>query len=99
MKKVEFLRTAEIELDEAVEYYNQQLHGLGDEFLSEALDSIKRICEYPEAWQELTKRTRRCLMHRFPFGIIYQNREDFILVVAVANLHREPTYWHERMNG
>jgi toxin ParE2 len=99
MMKIEFLESAQYELDDAVEYYNQQKSGLGIEFLSEIIDSLNRISEYPDAWQELTKRTRRCLIHRFPYGIIYQNRNDMILIVAVANLHRKPTYWHDRTSG
>jgi len=99
MMKIEFLESAQYELDDAVEYYNHQKSGLGIEFLSEIIDSLNRISEYPDAWQKLTKRTRRCLIHRFPYGIIYQNRNDMILVVAVANLHRKPTYWHDRTSG
>jgi hypothetical protein len=30
-------------------------------------------------------------------GIIYQIREKEILVVAVANLHRKPDYWKDRI--
>jgi len=33
----------------------------------------------------------------FPYGVIYQEREDFILIVAIANLHRKPNYWAERL--
>ena len=93
MMNIEFLEPAQYELDGAVEYYNQQLDGLGSEFLSEVIDSLGRIAEYPDAWQQLSNRTRRCLLHRFPYGIIYQKREDLILVVAISNLHRKPDYW------
>lgn len=44
--KVEFLESAQYELDETVEYYNQQRNNLGFEFLSEVIDSIGRISEY-----------------------------------------------------
>lgn len=99
MKNIEFLESAEVELDETVIFYNQQLLGLGDELLSEAVFALERIRKHPNAWQKLSKRTRRCLMHRFPYGIIYQERDDVILIVAVANLHREPTYWQERISS
>lgn len=72
MENVEFLQFAEIELDEAFEYYNQQLQGLGEEFLSQALEPIERIRLYSGAWQKLTERTRSCLMHRFPYCIVNQ---------------------------
>jgi hypothetical protein len=95
--RIRFLDIAQIELDQAIEYYNYESPGLGDEFLTEVLKVIDRIGEFPEAWHRLSKRTRRCQTRRFPYGIIYQIREDEILVVAVANLHRHPAYWKGRL--
>ena len=95
--KISLLESAQIELDETIEYYNYESFGLGDDFLKEFLTALKRIGEFPEAWQPCTKRTRRCQTRRFPYGIIYQIREQEILVIAVANLHREPDYWKERI--
>ncbi len=95
--RIRFLDIAQIELDQAIEYYNYESPGLGDEFLIEVLKVIDRIGEFPEAWHRLSKRTRRCQTRRFPYGIIYQIREDGILVVAVANLHRHPDYWKGRL--
>ncbi len=95
--KINFLEIAQIELDEAVEYYNYEVPGLGDAFLSEVLDALDRIGKYPEAWHPSSKRTRRCQTRRFPYGIIYQVREQELLVVAVANLHRKPDYWKDRL--
>ena len=39
---------------------------------------------------------RRCLVRRFPYGIIYGIEEDTIVVVSFAHLHRKPFYWIER---
>ena len=83
-------------MDESFAYYEQQVTGLGHDFLAEILATLKRIKENPEAWHSFSNRTRRCLVNRFPFGIIYQLRKDEILVVAVAHLHRKPAYWRNR---
>jgi plasmid stabilization system protein ParE len=95
--KVRLLAIAEAELDEAVAYYNSEEPGLGYWFLSEALDAIDRIKEFPNAWQPFHRGTRRCRLRHFPYGVIYQTDEDGILVVAVAHLHREPDYWCDRI--
>lgn len=95
--RIRFLEIAQIELDEAIKYYNYELLGLGETFLTEVLNTLDRIGEFPEAWHPCSKRTRRCQTRRFPYGIIYQIRKDEILVIAIANLHRKPDYWKDRL--
>ena len=97
--KIRFLEIAQLELNEAVEYYNSESAGLGDSFLLEALNAIERIKHFSEAWHPFTNSTRRCQLHRFPYGLMYQILDDEILIVAVANLHRKPDYWKDRIKG
>jgi toxin ParE2 len=92
-----FLEIAQKELDDAIEYYNYEVQGLGDAFLAEVLNALDRISKFPEAWHPCSKRTRRCQTRRFPYGVIYQIREKEILIVAIANLHRKPEYWKDRI--
>jgi len=95
--RIRFLEIAQIELDDAIAYYNYEAPGLGDVFLTEVLRALDRIGAYPEAWHPCSNRTRRCQTRRFPYGIIYQIKKDEILIVAIANLHREPDYWKDRI--
>jgi hypothetical protein len=94
---ISFLEPARAELIEAVEYYNYEQTGLGDAFLIEIIRALERIRRYPDAWQPLSASTRRCKTRRFPYGIIYHQRESEILVVAVAHLHRKPFFWKNRL--
>lgn len=96
---IRFLQIAEIELDEAVAFYNYEACGLGNNFLCEVLKALDRILEFPEAWQPCSAKARKCLVRRFPYGIIYQIRDNEILVVAIANLHRTPEYWKDRISS
>jgi hypothetical protein len=41
---------------------------------------------------------RRCLVKRFPYGILYGIDVDKIFVVAIMHLHRKPGYWLSRIN-
>ena len=97
MKDFDFLEPAQVELEEEVKYYNEQRVGLGYEFATEVAATISRILRYPEAWTKLSKRTRRCRTKRFPYGVIYQIRDDRILIVAVGHLRRKPFYWRNRV--
>lgn len=97
MTEIRFLEIAQVEFDETVDYYNFESPGLGDEFLLEALEAIEHIKQFPKAWHPFSRNTRRCLIRRFPYGIIYQILEGEILIVAIANLHRKPGYWYDRI--
>jgi plasmid stabilization system protein ParE len=94
---VEFLTEARAEFEQVVAYYDQCGLGLGDEFTNEVEATIRRITDQPEAWSPYHHGTRRCLTRRFPYGVVYQIRSDFILIVAVAHLRREPGYWAARL--
>lgn len=72
MMKYSFHPVAVAELNEAIDYYEELQSGLGLEFAKEIFSSIQRILEFPNAWPALSKNTRRCLVNRFPYGIIYQ---------------------------
>ncbi|MBI2300110.1 MAG: type II toxin-antitoxin system RelE/ParE family toxin [Armatimonadetes bacterium] len=94
---IRLLAVAEVELEEAVDYYNSQSEGLGYEFAAEVRQTLARIAEHPEAWHPLSPRTRRCRMRRFPYGVVYQVRGPEILVAAVMHLRRAPDSWRRRL--
>lgn len=58
------------EMSDAAEYYDDQKAGLGDEFLAELDYAIERIRAFPDAWAQVTDRSRRCRLRRFPYGVI-----------------------------
>jgi plasmid stabilization system protein ParE len=95
--EIRLLDVAQQELDEAVEYYNAEVPGLGDQFLLEALSAFDRIKQFPKAWHPYTQSTRRCQTRRFPYGIVYEILESEILVIAIAHMHRRPGYWRDRL--
>ena len=96
--KVRFLQIAKAELDDAAEYYNRERPGLGYEFVWEVFFAIDRIRQFPEAWQRFHEDARRCLVRRFPYGIVYTQEKECLLILAVAHLHRQPDYWIDRLS-
>jgi plasmid stabilization system protein ParE len=88
---------AKAELNEAVDYYNGCQPELGLDFAREVYATIQNIVAYPEAWTPLSKRTRRCLVHRFPYGVIYQITGGAILIIAIMQLNRRPGYGKGRV--
>ena len=59
--------------------------------------TIARVIQYPDAWFEMSENSRRCLVNRFPYGLIYQIKANELRIIAVAHLHRRPNYWKKRM--
>ncbi|MDD5141761.1 MAG: type II toxin-antitoxin system RelE/ParE family toxin [Verrucomicrobiales bacterium] len=93
--RARFVSTAELELKEAMEFYESARAGLGAEFLREVEATSKLIESFPLAWLPLSSRTRRCRTRRFPYGLFYQIRNDEILIVSVMDLRRDPKRWEE----
>ena len=87
---------AELDLAEAAKWYDEQRSGLGQEFYDEALVTLSAIADMPSMHAVIYRRTRRALMHRFPFGIFYRIDRDFIAVLAVLHGSRHPQRWKSR---
>ena len=94
--KIRFIKSALAEVDDAVAWYESQLHGLSMQFLDDFDRAIRRISAYPLANAEIEQGLRRCLLAKFPYGIIYGLDAETIVVIAVAHLHRKPRYWIDR---
>jgi hypothetical protein len=88
---------AEIELNATIAYYEEVEEGLGYDFSVEVYSAVERAASHPIAWPMIDDDIRRCLVRRFPYGILYSVESDKIYVVAVMNLHREPDYWKSRL--
>jgi len=69
---------------------------LGLEFAQEIYATIHRVVDFPNAWQIMTTKTRRCLTNRFPFGIVYQIRNNEIIIIAIMHQNQKPFYWKNR---
>jgi hypothetical protein len=79
---IDLLDPADSEFVEAISFCNLQSEGLGCEFAAEVKRAMGRIVQYPEAWAPLSKRTRRCRTNRFPYGPIYQIRNNTIPILG-----------------
>lgn len=95
--EADFIEPALIELEDAIEYYNLQSDGLGDKFLDEVLNIIGLISIFPKVWAKNTEHTRKAVLKKFPYNLIYTIFNEKIFIIAVAHQHREPEYWIDRI--
>jgi len=93
MKTVRMVQPAEQEMVDAAGYYEVQVSGLGQDFLAKVASAVADIAENPDRWPVVRLNVRRRLVHRFPYALLYRVDPDEVVVLAVAHLHRHPTYW------
>lgn len=97
MKEIIFLSPSDKELDDAIDYYNDQLSGLGSQFFQELMNAIEVIQKFPNAWKKVGQNTHKLLLTRFPYLVLYIPEKDKILISAIAHQHRRPEYYIERI--
>jgi toxin ParE1/3/4 len=87
---------AKDEFIDAVAYYEDCEVGLGFDLAREVYATIQNILDYPGIWPVIEDEIHRCLVHRFPYGVLYSIEPQGIFILAVMNLHRDPDYWKHR---
>ncbi len=92
----DFHPEARDEFIDAVAFYEMSREGLGLRLSREVHATIDRVLLGPTAWPQISENTRRCFTRRFPYGVVYEVRENDILIIAVAHSSREPSYWRDR---
>ena len=95
--KIIFDDLAKAEYEDAVEYYDIELPGLGIRFKNEIKRALRTIKKFPKIGMIEEGDIRRYILHKFPFKILYSFEKDYIYIIAVAHTHREPMYWINRV--
>jgi plasmid stabilization system protein ParE len=88
---------AQDEINEAFEWYFKRSHEAADAFLGEIGKSLNRIVSGPRRFPLFTKSTRRLVLHGFPYTVIFREKDETILVIAVSHAKRRPGYWKMRV--
>lgn len=87
---------AEAEGREAWLRYRAIDPAIASRFLAALDRAMSRLGENPDLWPSYLHGTRRLLVQRFPFAIIYRVSSHFTLVVTIAHQRRRPDYWRRR---
>lgn len=87
---------AEAELAEAFDWYEEQLRGLGSEFLISVDATVHAIARNPRQFPKIHRDVRRALLHRFPYGVFFLVEGTRIMVIAFFHAKRNPKRWQER---
>jgi plasmid stabilization system protein ParE len=91
-----FLSEALAEAVAAAAWYRERNVTAAAAFEAEIAEAMERIAAAPEHYPRYREESRRFLLRRFPFAIIYRVGTDHIEIVAVAHGRRRPGYWKGR---
>ncbi|MFA4966274.1 MAG: type II toxin-antitoxin system RelE/ParE family toxin [Thermoleophilia bacterium] len=95
-RRVRFDAAAEVELNEAADYYDLESPGLGSVFLDEVERAMAQVTAFPDAATPVHAGVRQRLLTKFPYTLLYSLRGDEIRILAVAHQKRRPFYWRGR---
>ena len=96
-ERFRFHPEARQDLRDAIGWYRRRSSSVSAEFRVTVSDAIRHIVKAPQRWPEYLHGTRRLVMHRFPFSIVYLDDGDEVSIVAVAHSKRKPGYWKARL--
>jgi plasmid stabilization system protein ParE len=93
---IEILQGARVDLRGAYDWYFERNPDAAASFIREIEVALATISDTPFIWPSHIEGTRRCMLRRFPFSIVYRVKESNILIVAFAHGRRRPGYWRNR---
>ena len=85
------------EAEKATRWYRARSAGAAAQFVEEVNLALDKILAAPRRWPAGPYGTRKILLHRFPFAVIYRELPSVIQVLAVAHGRRRPAYWKTRI--
>lgn len=87
---------AEIDLDEAYEYFEQQKSGLGFQLLEDLTEVLELLESNPLVFQKVYGEKRRAVIRRFGYNVIYKVMDADVYVLAIMHGSRDPRKWEGR---
>lgn len=99
-REIRYVDAALQELRSEVAWYREhRTQQTAERFFEEVIDAISRLAVLPHAGpvSPLDARVRALSLRWIRHVVIYQVRDDVILIVAITHMKRRPGYWIERV--
>ena len=90
---------AKADIRRAAKWYEKQRKGLGEDFVFEVDNAIRRIEANPEQFQIIHRDIRHAITRRFPYGVFYRICKTRIVISAVIHLERSDVPWQGKPAG
>lgn len=96
--KLSFHRLVQSEANDAVNWYEEQREGLGDDFFLKLNQALNLIAARPENfgfWLG-SMTVRRAKLKRFPYAVLYEIRPGKVKILCLRHDKRHPRYGLDR---
>jgi plasmid stabilization system protein ParE len=90
---------ADADILAAETWYNDQQSGLGFDFTRAARAQVRALVSNPLLYPLRHRRlgVRWVFLERFPYKVVYQLKQDMIVVLAVLHAKRGKRAWRQRL--
>jgi plasmid stabilization system protein ParE len=85
------------EAEAALDWYARRSRRAAGMFLDELDRAMDQIGQNPEQHPRHDFGTRRFVLRRFPFVIVFRKGVAGVEIIAIAHGRRRPGYWRERL--
>jgi plasmid stabilization system protein ParE len=96
MPSIIFTPAARADLITALNWYETQAPHVIPQFRNTLRAALRRIAENPKQFPVEYRQTRRALLRRFPYFVVFRETEEGIYVIAVFHTSRNPITWQSR---
>jgi len=96
-KQLDIHPAALVELKSCLDWYLARSETAGIKFVAELDRAMDLIIQSPSRWPSGEHDTRKFVLRRFPFAVIYREKEIGVEVLAIAHGRRRPSYWKDRL--
>ncbi|MBL8793398.1 MAG: type II toxin-antitoxin system RelE/ParE family toxin [Planctomycetia bacterium] len=88
---------AQIDYDEAFDWYESKRRGLGVRFAGAVERAFNAIAAMPNMHAVVYRNLRSAVVRRFPYVIYYRVEPNQLVVVSVFHSRRDPSIWQKRV--
>ena len=84
------------DLSSSAAYYDEISQQVGGRFRDAIKDQFKAIVERPESFACIHNEQRAAVVHGFPYVIVFEKSDDFVIVLGVFHAASDQSGWFTR---
>ena len=95
--KLIITRSAQNDVLDAADWYENQQEGLGKAFMLSIEKKITLILKNPLAFAKIYYQIRKANTQKFPYSLFYKTEENEVVIFAVIHNSRDEKNWQDRI--